>query len=156
VRRAIAAAAGEGTSVEDVSVDLWAGAAIDVSIRPPRAGGRTAEEVHAALVGATPASLSVALEEAFREGGAALSAARGSGGPMHVGEIRQPPSLVSPRTDAIFKVCAHGAWLEQNTRDWDGSQGGTLTGTAWGYKHSMQEDLDIVNRHSELMGFDEE
>mmetsp|Transcript_62848 Transcript_62848/g.138320 ORF Transcript_62848/g.138320 Transcript_62848/m.138320 type:complete len:175 (-) Transcript_62848:119-643(-) len=63
--------------------------------------------------------------------------------------------LVGDRSQAIWKVCFHGAWCEQNTRDWDGAQGGTLTGAAWGYKASMEEDRKIVDEFSQKMGFDD-
>lgn len=70
-------------------------------------------------------------------------------------EVKEPACLISDRSDAIFKVCYHSAWCEQNTRDWDGAQGtGTITGTAWGYKHAMAEDRAIVDRFTQRMGFD--
>lgn len=156
VRKAMASAAGEGVAPDAVKVELWPGSVVPCTLSPPPGGSaENLRDAIAQLVSEGPAALSMAVAKAFGEAGEKLAAARGAGGEVHVGEIRQQPTLVSDRSDAIFKVCAHGAWLEQNTRDWDGAQGGTLTGTAWGYKQSMAEDQQIVDRFSEIMGFDE-
>mmetsp|Transcript_59021 Transcript_59021/g.118052 ORF Transcript_59021/g.118052 Transcript_59021/m.118052 type:complete len:172 (+) Transcript_59021:104-619(+) len=62
--------------------------------------------------------------------------------------------LVGDRTHAIWKVCDFSAWGEQNTRDWDGAQGGTITGTAWGYLEMSKQNLEIVEKFWDKMGFD--
>ena len=46
------------------------------------------------------------------------------------------------------------AWLEQNTRDWDGAQAAHITGAAQGYQASMQADAAVVAENAALMGFD--
>ncbi|CAE8608352.1 unnamed protein product, partial [Polarella glacialis] len=67
-------------------------------------------------------------------------------------------ALAGDRTDAIWKVCFHAAWCEQNTRDWDGAQAGKLTGAATGYEASMAEDSGILEENACQMdpGFLEE
>lgn len=62
--------------------------------------------------------------------------------------------LFGARTHAIYKVCFHSAWGEQNTRDWDNAQAGALTGAAWGYQASMIEDSEFVRQFALKMGFD--
>ncbi|CAL1156891.1 unnamed protein product [Cladocopium goreaui] len=55
--------------------------------------------------------------------------------------------------DAVWKVCSRIAWLEQNTRDWDGAQAAHITGAAQGYQESMAADASIVAENVSRMGF---
>ncbi|CAE7032832.1 unnamed protein product [Symbiodinium natans] len=49
-------------------------------------------------------------------------------------QVLQPLLQAPERVQGVWKVCLHSAWLEQNTRDWDGAQGGHITGASSGYK----------------------
>jgi len=149
IQEMVASFAGETVLPEHVTVDIWPGCLLSITVAPSEES--SAADVRQALMGVSLASLSEALADAFDTMACHWSLAIGE---VQVGEIRAPPILVSDRSDAIWKVCAHAAWFEQNSRDWDGAQGGAITGTALGYKHSMEEDEGIIDRVSKRMGFD--
>eukprot|EP00439_Symbiodinium_sp_Y106_P046407 s4095_g5.t3 len=71
-----------------------------------------------------------------------------------VSQVLQPLLEAPERAQGVWKVCLHTAWLEQNMRDWDGAQGGHITGASNGYKVSMDDDARVIEENIPRMGFD--
>lgn len=65
------------------------------------------------------------------------------------------PLVGETRADAIFKMSNWAAWREQNQLDWDGSQGGYLTGHAKGYKEDAETCELWRDYWASQMGFDD-
>lgn len=145
VRSALAASGGQGAQADDVELEFWGGGTMSAIIAP--GAGGSAEALRDAVDGIPLSALSAAVAENCPKSVFAV-------GKVYVSEINEPPMLMSDRSHAIFKVCVHGAWLEQNTQDWDGAQSAAITGAAQGYKVSMAGDKKIVDTFTPLMGFE--
>ncbi|CAE7697531.1 unnamed protein product [Symbiodinium sp. CCMP2456] len=61
-----------------------------------------------------------------------------------VSQVLQPLLEAPERAQGVWKVCLHSAWLEQNMRDWDGAQGGHITGASNGYKAICTTDSSLL------------
>eukprot|EP00928_Gymnodinium_smaydae_P031171 TRINITY_DN22969_c0_g1_i1.p1 TRINITY_DN22969_c0_g1~~TRINITY_DN22969_c0_g1_i1.p1 ORF type:complete len:242 (+),score=43.52 TRINITY_DN22969_c0_g1_i1:37-726(+) len=59
------------------------------------------------------------------------------------------------RASAVNSLCHHAAWLEQNIRDWDGAQAGSITGAARGYRRDMDKERDLLEKATRQLGFDD-
>eukprot|EP00927_Polykrikos_kofoidii_P028227 TRINITY_DN24685_c1_g1_i1.p1 TRINITY_DN24685_c1_g1~~TRINITY_DN24685_c1_g1_i1.p1 ORF type:complete len:181 (-),score=29.65 TRINITY_DN24685_c1_g1_i1:41-583(-) len=61
------------------------------------------------------------------------------------------PLIGEVRADAVFRLCSHAAWCEQNTRDLDGS---VVNLVAAGYREQMQKDRRLLEDVTGELGFD--